>query len=154
MAEQSVSRGALALHYFLMLAFCTVAAAIVVAAISYFTKISMAGNAMGILIPMFAASLTGQRYYRKTNTIPQGGFAWGMATWFALITLLLNAALFGLIFVSGAMADIIPQTLGANEWLLIAIISAVAALVFLLASRFGFGMGAKSAQKRVARATR
>jgi hypothetical protein len=54
--------------------FCTVAAIAVMAPIWYFTDVSMAGNAMGPLSPMFAASLTGQRYDRRANAVPDGGY--------------------------------------------------------------------------------
>ena len=79
---------------------------------------------------------------------PTAGIAWRMAAWFTSITLAVNVALFGLIFASSPMEDIIPHTLGADDGLMIGIICAVAALVILLASR----MGAKSAQKRAAKA--
>ena len=148
MVEQSVSRGALTLYYFKMLIFCMIVAIAIGAAILYFAKISMAGSGIGILLPMFAAALTGQRYYRRTGALPQGGFAWQMAVRFSFVALAVNIALFGFIFASGVIADVAPNGPDTEEVLVIGIVCVAAALIFLLVNRFGFGMGAKNAQKR------
>ena len=150
MIAQSVSRGVLVLHYFMMLIFCLVSAIAVLAVISYFNIASISTSAITILVPMFAASLAGNRYYRRAHAVPRGGFAWRMAAWFTLVALAANAVLVSLIFFAAAMGGIISSPPGTDEILAIATLSAVEAPIFLLVNRFGFWMGARSASRRAA----
>ena len=102
------------------------------------------GNAFNIIPQIVGALVAGQRYGKRTGTRPESRFAWQAAFWMTMISVTLSVGLaFGFVAYMGP-GDAAPLlSFFQDQMTLIIAIFAVVIVVYLLATRYFFGMGAK-----------
>ena len=75
-----------------------------------FLGFSPQSNAMGFLVPIFAAMAVGQVWYQREGARPASGRAWAMAVLWTLLTLAIQVGLLVLAWKAGLLAEMLGSS--------------------------------------------
>lgn len=75
-----------------------------------FFGFSPESNAMGLLVPIFAAMAVGQVWYQREGGRPASGRAWAMAVLWTLLTLAIQVGLLVLAWKAGLLAEMLGSS--------------------------------------------
>lgn len=163
MSSVTVSEAKIVGRFTVALIVLTIVYLVVDLILDMFLGVVIPGNMMGILVAMCAALMAGDFYYKRTEQMPDKALCWRMAFLFTLVNLALAAAAFGGVALAASLwafdstssdygnagymmseHEIFPLS---EYWWVFVILFVFVAAVTLLACRWAFYGGAKSAKK-------
>lgn len=102
------------------------------------------GSAFNVIPQIVAALIAGQRHGRRTGTQPESSFSWKAAGWMSAITVTLSTAMMAGLIVYMGPGDAAPLwDFLQNQIIIVIAVIAVVVLIYVLVSRYFFGLGAK-----------
>lgn len=105
-------------------------------------------KAMGVVVIMVAGMLTGQYWFNREKARPASARLWGAALVCAIVTLLVQAALFVGVMQLGIFSGAIPSGgISARDQQAVAILFAVVFVLEFLVLRLALWLGARNAAK-------
>ena len=103
---------------------------------------------LNIIPQIVAAQTAGQRHGRRTGIRPENGFSWKAAGWMTLVSFVLSLIAAGGLIVYMGPGDAAPLwEFLQSQFVLVGTVIAVILVIYVLLSRFFFGLGAKQGAK-------
>ena len=147
MSQSNITLGRLSLYYAGFYIGFSVLVMALIAVIEIYFQIGFDGNAMGIIIPYVSALQCGTIWFNRTGTRPARGLAWKVGLIFTVISVILSLAIAAASISLGAFPELAEIRNDPNAMPILAAVIVGVGAFLVVVCRFGFGMGARQAEK-------